>query len=185
IMIICFAMLGWLTRSWRTALSLGLVNLLSAAAAVGLGSLISSMVFDVSALDVQVPLLAFVFLVALGVDYTIFFTQRVRQNSATSSLTDAVANAARSTGSVITSAGLVLAGVFAALSALPLMVLGQLGLIVGLGVLLDTFVVRTLLLPALFAVLGSNNKPVFGTGSGVQHVVESETSPSTESSINA
>ncbi|MGP7813807.1 MMPL family transporter [Glutamicibacter soli] len=185
IMIICFAMLGWLTRSWRTALSLGLVNLLSAAAAVGLGSLISSMVFDVSALDVQVPLLAFVFLVALGVDYTIFFTQRVRQNSATSSLTDAVANAARSTGSVITSAGLVLAGVFAALSALPLMVLGQLGLIVGLGVLLDTFVVRTLLLPALFAVLGSNNKPVFGKGSGVQYAVESETSPSTESSINA
>ncbi len=185
IMIICFAMLGWLTRSWKTALSLGLVNLLSAAAAVGLGSLISSMVFDVSALDVQVPLLAFVFLVALGVDYTIFFTQRVRQNSAASPLREAVANAARSTGSVITSAGLVLAGVFAALSALPLMVLGQLGLIVGLGVLLDTFVVRTLLLPALFAVLGSNNKPVFGKGSGIQHADESETSPSTESTINA
>jgi len=185
IMIICFAMLGWLTRSWRTALSLGLVNLLSAAAAVGLGSLISSMVFDVSALDVQVPLLAFVFLVALGVDYTIFFTQRVRQNSATSSLTDAVANAARSTGSVVTSAGLVLAGVFAALSALPLMVLGQLGLIVGLGVLLDTFVVRTLLLPALFAALGSNNKPVFGKGPGGARAIEPETSPSTESPINA
>ncbi|WP_345469380.1 MMPL family transporter [Glutamicibacter ectropisis] len=163
IMLICFIALGWLTRSWRTALTLGLVNLLSAAAAIGIGSLVSSLVFSVDALDIQVPLLAFVFLVALGVDYTIFFTQRVQQNTATMPLRQAVSQAAAHTGSVITSAGLVLAGVFAALAALPLMVLGQLGLIVGLGVLLDTFVVRTLLLPALFASLGRSGRPLFGS----------------------
>ncbi|WP_313814452.1 MMPL family transporter [Glutamicibacter sp.] len=163
IMLICFIALGWLTRSFRTALALGLVNLLSAAAAIGIGSLVSSLVFSADALDVQVPLLAFVFLVALGVDYTIFFTQRVQQNLASMPLKPAIAQAAGHTGSVITSAGLVLAGVFAALAALPLMVLGQLGVIVGLGVLLDTFVVRTLLLPALFATLGRNGRPIFGS----------------------
>ncbi|WP_413454495.1 MMPL family transporter [Glutamicibacter sp. FR1] len=184
IMMICFVMLGWLTRSWRTALALGVVNLLSAAAAVGLGSLVSSVVFEADALDVQVPLLAFVFLVALGVDYTIFLTQRVRQDAQALELHEAVALAASRTGSVITSAGLVLAGVFAALATLPLTVLGQLGLIVGLGVLLDTFVVRTLLLPALFAVLGTAKRPVFGH---VSSPAEAAAGPSLqkESNINA
>ncbi|MFJ2468670.1 MMPL family transporter [Glutamicibacter sp. NPDC087583] len=184
IMVICFVMLGWLTRSWRTALALGLVNLLSAAAAVGLGSLVSSVVFEANALDVQVPLLAFVFLVALGVDYTIFLTQRVRQDSQVLALGDAVVLAASRTGSVITSAGLVLAGVFAALATLPLTVLGQLGLIVGLGVLLDTFVVRTLLLPALFAVLDSGKHPLFGTTSSAAEAT-AEPTVQKENKINA
>jgi len=181
IMVICFIALGWLTRSWVTALCLGLVNLLSAAAAIGVGALISSMIFSADALDVQVPLLAFVFLVALGVDYTIFFTQRVRQNAASLPLVPAIREAAGHTGSVITSAGLVLAGVFAALSALPLMVLGQLGVIVGFGVLVDTFVVRTLLLPALFASLGQNNRRIFGSKESSVH----QTSTNSESNINA
>lgn len=184
IMVICFLMLGWLTRSWRTALALGLVNLLSTAAAVGLGSLISTFVFDATALDVQVPLLAFVFLVALGVDYTIFFTQRVRQDVQTLELRSAVEQAASRTGSVITSAGLVLAGVFAALATLPLTVLGQLGVIVGLGVLLDTFIVRTLLLPALFSVLGSSKRPIFGKAFPSATKV-AESSVLNESEINA
>ncbi|MGO3715099.1 MAG: MMPL family transporter [Glutamicibacter arilaitensis] len=184
IMVICFVMLGWLTRSWRTALALGLVNLLSAAAAVGLGSLVSSAVFEADALDVQVPLLAFVFLVALGVDYTIFLTQRVRQDAQSLTLREAVVLAASRTGSVITSAGLVLAGVFAALATLPLTVLGQLGLIVGLGVLLDTFVVRTLLLPALFAVLGSSKHPLFGTTSSPAKAT-AEPTVQKENKINA
>jgi len=184
IMLICFVMLGWLTRSWRTALALGLVNLLSAAAAVGLGSLVSSGVFEANALDVQVPLLAFVFLVALGVDYTIFLTQRVRQDAQALEIREAVSKAAGRTGSVITSAGLVLAGVFAALATLPLTVLGQLGLIVGLGVLLDTFVVRTLLLPALFAVLGKTKHPLFG-GHSSSAGTPAEPSLRKESKINA
>lgn len=162
IVLVCLAMLWVVTGKFRTALVLSLTNLLSAAAAVGLGSLLGSMVFDTAALDVQVPLLAFVFLVALGVDYTIFLTQRVKQDAARLPLDEAIVNATSRTGAVITSAGVVLAGVFAALSSLPLMVLGQLGLIVGLGVLLDTFVVRTLLLPALFILLGRAKSPVFG-----------------------
>lgn len=162
ILLVCLIMLWIVTGKFRTALLLSLTNLLSAAAAVGLGSLIGSMVFDTSALDVQVPLLAFVFLVALGVDYTIFLTQRVKQDALRMPLADAIINATSRTGTVITSAGVVLAGVFAALSSLPLMVLGQLGLIVGLGVLMDTFVVRTLLLPALFILLGRTKSPVFG-----------------------
>ncbi|WP_404285366.1 MMPL family transporter [Glutamicibacter arilaitensis] len=162
IVAVCLVMLWVVTGKFRTALVLSLTNLLSAAAAVGLGSLIGSMLFDTAALDVQVPLLAFVFLVALGVDYTIFLTQRVKQESKQMPLDAAIVNATSRTGAVITSAGVVLAGVFAALSSLPLMVLGQLGLIVGLGVLLDTFVVRTLLLPALFILLGRAKSPVFG-----------------------
>ncbi|UYQ76164.1 MMPL family transporter [Glutamicibacter sp. JL.03c] len=184
IMFICFAMLAWLTRSWRTALALGLVNLLSAAAAAGLGSLVSSLVFDATALDVQVPLLAFVFLVALGVDYTIFITHRVRQDVQNHELHAAIEQAASRTGSVITSAGLVLAGVFAALATLPLTVLGQLGLIVGLGVLLDTFVVRTLLLPALLHALGTSGRPLFG---GISRDAKHASEPTTpkESEIHA
>lgn len=150
---ICFIMLLLLTRSWLTALLLTLVNLLSSAAALGLGTLIGTLVFDVSALDVQVPLLAFLFLVALGVDYTIFLTHRIKQEAATQPMPQAIVRAVSATGAVITSAGLVLAGVFAALATLPLLVLGQLGLIVGLGVLLDTFLVRTVLVPALMTLL--------------------------------
>ncbi|MDR4532621.1 MMPL family transporter [Glutamicibacter sp. PS] len=159
---ICLLMLGWLTRSWRTAVALGFVNLLSAAAALGVGSVVSALLFRINALDIQVPLLAFVFLVALGVDYTIFLTQRVRQDLLELPLHAAVPRAASRTGTVITSAGMVLAGVFAALATLPLTVLGQLGVIVGLGVLVDTFLVRTLLLPALFALLSSGRHPLFG-----------------------
>lgn len=162
IALICLAMLRWLTRSWRTAITLTVVNLFSAGAAIGLGSLISRSLFDTPALDVQVPLLAFVFLVALGVDYTIFLTQRIKQNALKMTLNDALVASSGQTGSVITSAGIVLAGVFAALATLPLTVLGQLGLIVGLGIVLDTFIVRTLLLPAILAVLGRKRTSIFG-----------------------
>lgn len=158
---ICFVMLLVLTRSWLTAALLALVNLLSAAAALGLGGLIGSLVLGTSAFDVQVPLLAFLFLVALGVDYTIFLTQRIKQEAARQPIREAVIDAVGHTGAVITSAGVVLAGVFAALATLPLMVLGQLGLVVGLGVLLDTFLVRTVLVPALFTLLGRRNIPAW------------------------
>ncbi|MCW4467046.1 MMPL family transporter [Glutamicibacter sp. MNS18] len=158
---ICFVMLLLLTRSWLTAGLLALVNLLSSAAALGLGALIGSLVFDTRALDVQVPLLAFLFLVALGVDYTIFLAHRIRQEAAGQPMRQAVVNAVNATGAVITSAGLVLAGVFAALATLPLLVLGQLGLIVGLGVLLDTFLVRTVLVPALFTLLARRGIPAW------------------------
>lgn len=143
-----------LLRAVIAPLVLLTVNVASAVAAIGLGLWAGRLLLDIPALDVTVPLLAFLFLVALGVDYTIFLVHRARLEAATHGTTQGMVRAVGSTGVVITSAGVVLAAVFAALGVLPLVVLGQLGLIVGLGVLLDTLLVRTVLVPALFALIG-------------------------------
>jgi RND superfamily putative drug exporter len=101
------------------------------------------------------PLLAFLFLVALGVDYNIFLTTRAREEAAAGAAArDAVVTALAVTGGVITSAGILLASVFAVLGVLPLVQLAQIGVIVGFGVLLDTLVVRSILVPALVSLLG-------------------------------
>ncbi len=91
---------------------------------------------------------------ALDVDYTIFLVTRAREEAAKHGARDGMVRAVSATGGVITSAGIVLAAVFCVLGVLPLIVLTQLGIIVGLGILLDTFIVRTLVIPALFAVIG-------------------------------
>jgi len=111
-------------------------------------------VFGTAALDVQVPLVALLFLVALGVDYTIFLVHRATLEARTHGIAEGMARAVGATGAVITSAGLVLAGVFAALGVLPLVVLGQLGLIVGLGVVIDAFLVRAIVVPGVVTLLG-------------------------------
>ncbi|MGP5098868.1 MMPL family transporter [Brachybacterium alimentarium] len=143
-----------LLRAVVAPLVLLTVNVASSVAAIGLGLWAGRLLFDIPALDVTVPLLAFLFLVALGVDYTIFLVHRARHESAEHGTKQGMVRAVGSTGVVITSAGVVLSAVFAALGVLPLVVLGQLGLIVGLGVLLDTLLVRTVLVPALFALIG-------------------------------
>ena len=143
-----------LLRSLVAPVLLLSVNALSAVATIGAGSWLGQHLLGWPALDLQVPLLAFLFLVALGIDYTIFLVHRARAEAATAGTRTGMVTAVTQTGAVITSAGIVLAAVFAALGVLPLVTLGQLGLIVGLGVLLDTFVVRTLLVPAVFAALG-------------------------------
>ena len=130
------------------------VNILSAVAAIGAGTWLSRVLFGWEALDLQVPLLSFLFLVALGIDYTIFLVHRARTEARTSGTRQGMVRAVTATGGVITSAGVVLAAVFAALGLLPLVTLGQIGLIVGIGVLVDTFVVRTLVVPAIFALVG-------------------------------
>ena len=129
-------------------------TVLSALAALGLGGWASIHVFGFPALDNSTPLFAFLFLVALGVDYTIFLVTRAREETPGHGTRDAMVRAVSATGGVITSAGIVLAAVFCVLGVLPLIVLTQLGIIVGLGILLDTFVVRTLVIPALFALIG-------------------------------
>lgn len=106
------------------------------------------------ALDVQVPLFAFLFLVALGVDYNIFLVTRAREEAREHGTRDGMLRALAATGGVITSAGILLGAVFAVLGVLPLVVLAQLGVVVCLGVLLDTLVVRTVLVPALAMLLG-------------------------------
>src|SRR5690606_26212509 len=93
-------------------------------------------------------------LVALGIDYTIFLVHRARAEASLVGTREAMVNAVAATGGVITSAGTVLAAVFAALGLLPLVTPGQIGLIVGIGVIVDTFVVRTIVVPALFSIAG-------------------------------
>lgn len=129
-------------------------TVLSALAALGVGSWVSDHVFGFPGLDDNVPLFAFLFLVALGVDYTIFLVVRTREEVPGHGTRSAIVRAVGATGGVITSAGIVLAAVFCVLGVLPLITLTQLGIIVGLGILLDTFVVRTLVIPALFTLVG-------------------------------
>jgi RND superfamily putative drug exporter len=151
---VALAVLVVLLRALAGPVVLVVVNLASAVAGIGAGTWVGRTLFDFPALDVHVPLLAFLFLVALGIDYTIFLVHRARQEAAVHGTVEGMVQAVGHTGSVITSAGVVLAAVFAALGVLPLVTLGQLGLIVGLGVLLDTLVVRPVVVPAVFALLG-------------------------------
>ena len=130
------------------------VMVLSAMSALGLGGWASVHVLGMPALDYTTPLFAFLFLVALGVDYTIFLVTRAREETPAHGTREGIVRAVSATGPVITSAGIVLAAVFCVLAVLPLIVLTQLGVIVGLGILLDTFVVRTVVVPALFVLIG-------------------------------
>ncbi len=123
-------------------------------AALGAGSLVFTYLLGFPALDYQVPLLAFLFLVALGVDYNIFLVSRAREEASQHGTRIGIVNALALTGGVITSAGVLLAAVFTVLGVLPVIVLTEIGIIVGLGVLLDTLLVRTVLVPALVHVLG-------------------------------
>lgn len=154
VLAVSFIVLLVLLRSVVAPILLLLINVASAAAAIGAGSWLSRVLFDQHALDLQVPLLAFLFLVALGIDYTIFLVHRARAEAGSHGTREGMVRAVSHTGAVITSAGIVLAAVFAALGVLPLVTLGQLGLIVGVGVIVDTLVVRTVIVPAVFGVLG-------------------------------
>ncbi|WP_172826352.1 MMPL family transporter [Mycobacterium colombiense] len=143
-----------LLRSTLAPPTLLAATILGALAALGMGGWASLHVFGFPALDNTTPLFAFLFLAALGVDYTIFLVTRAREEAAQHGARGGMVRAVSATGGVITSAGIVLAAVFCVLGVLPLIVLTQLGIIVGLGILLDTFVVRTLVIPALFALIG-------------------------------
>ena len=127
---------------------------LSFLTAMGVSSLIFNHVLDLPGADPAVPLYGFVFLVALGIDYNIFLMTRVREESLVHGTRPGILRGLTVTGPVITSAGIVLAATFAALVVIPIVFLLQLAIIVAFGVLLDTFLVRTLLVPALTYDLG-------------------------------
>jgi putative drug exporter of the RND superfamily len=150
ILLVLYALL----RSVLAPLTLLAATILGALAALGLGSWTSMHVFGFPALDNSTPLFAFLFLTALGVDYTIFLVTRTREETVRNGTRNGMIRAVSATGGVITSAGIVLAAVFCVLGVLPLIVMAQLGIIVGLGILLDTFIVRTLVIPALFELIG-------------------------------
>jgi RND superfamily putative drug exporter len=143
-----------LLRSVVAAIVLVITVVLTYFAAMGAGSLAFRTVLDYPGLDVQVPLLAFIFLVALGVDYNIFLATRAREETPLRGTREGMTVALAVTGGVITSAGILLAAVFAVLGVLPLITLTELGIIVGFGVLLDTLLVRTVLVPAVATLLG-------------------------------
>jgi RND superfamily putative drug exporter len=129
--------------------------ILSFGFALGVSSLVFTHVMGQPASDQTLEQFAFIFLVALGVDYNVFLLARIREERARGGDTrQAVITALERTGGVITSAGLVLAATFGALSVLPLLFLSQLAFLVGFGVLLDTFVVRSLVVPSAVALLG-------------------------------
>jgi putative drug exporter of the RND superfamily len=131
--------------------------LLSFGFAMGAASLIFTHVMGQPASDPSLALFAFIFLVALGVDYNVFLLARIREERATHETETAVVSALERTGGVITSAGLVLAATFSVLMALEIEALFQVGFVVALGLLVDTFLVRALLVPALAIMFGERN----------------------------
>ncbi len=143
-----------LLRALVAPLVLILTVIASFFAALGAGSLVFSTVFDFPGLDYQVPLLSFLFLVALGVDYNIFLVSRAQEEAARVGTRRGIVDALAVTGGVITSAGVLLAAVFTVLGVLPVIVLTEIGVIVGIGVLIDTLLVRTVLVPAIVQILG-------------------------------
>lgn len=154
VLVVILLILMVLLRSVVAAVLLMIANVLSFAAALGVAALVFTHVLDFPGADPAVPLYAFTFLVALGVDYSIFLMTRVREESVRLGTRDGVLRGLAVTGGVITSAGVVLAVTFAALGVIPLLFLAQLAFIVAFGVLLDTLVVRSLLVPALVHDIG-------------------------------
>jgi RND superfamily putative drug exporter len=143
-----------LLRSIVAPIILVLSVVLSFGAALGVSSLVFNGIVGFPGADPSVPLFGFVFLVALGIDYNIFLMTRVREESRLHGTREGILRGLASTGGVITSAGLVLAATFAALGVLPILFLAQISFIVAFGVLLDTFLVRSFLVPALSYDIG-------------------------------
>ncbi|TSI05963.1 MMPL family transporter [Lysinibacillus sp. BW-2-10] len=153
VVIIAILLLVYLRSVPATIYLVGTV-LISFFAALGLGWLVLTTFFGAESIASALPLYSFVFLIALGEDYNIFMISEVWNNRKTQGLKEAVKNGVAQTGSVITSAGLILAGTFAVLATLPIQLLVQFGVITAIGVLIDTFIVRPLLVPAITVVLG-------------------------------
>lgn len=154
VLAVILVILAGLLRSLLAPVLLVATVALSFLATLGVSALVFPYVFGFSGTDASVPLYGFVFLVALGVDYNIFLMSRVREESLRHGVREGVLRGLVTTGGVITSAGVVLAATFAALGVIPLAFLVQIAFIVAFGVLLDTLLVRSLLVPALVRDIG-------------------------------
>jgi putative drug exporter of the RND superfamily len=154
ILFVITIILGLLLRSIVSAIVLLGTVVLSYFATLGVCALVFNHVFGFAGGDNSFPLFAFIFLVALGIDYNIFLMTRVREESSKLGTREGVIKGVTVTGAVITSAGIVLAATFAVLGLLPLVPLAELGFAVGFGVLLDTIIVRSILVPALVHEIG-------------------------------
>ena len=174
-LVVVFLILAFLLRALLAPAMLVATNILSFAAALGLGIFFFQNVFGFPGEDPSLPLLSFVFLVALGIDYNIFLMARVREETMRHGTREGMLRGLAVTGAVITSAGIVLAGTFSALAVLPLIFLTEIGFVIAVGVLLDTFVVRSIVVPALTFAIGpriwwpsslarAEDSDYFGTG---------------------
>ncbi len=154
VIVVVFLILAVLLRALLAPLLLVATVILSYGAALGVAYLVYDVVFGFVGSDPSLPLFAFIFLVGLGIDYNIFLMTRVREEAAQHGTQEGTKRALAVTGAVITSAGIVLAGTFATLAVLPLVQLTEIGFAIAFGVVLDTFLVRSVLVPALVLDVG-------------------------------
>ncbi|WP_394236828.1 MMPL family transporter [Niallia oryzisoli] len=151
--LLIFLLLIVLTKSFKMPIYMMGTILVSFLAALGLGMFLTDLFFDISTISNRVPLYSFVFLVALGIDYNIILISRFQEERKRHSVKKAVEIAVSHTGGVISSAGIILAATFAVLMTQPVELLFVFGFIVAVGILLDTFLIRGILLPALLVLL--------------------------------
>ncbi|HEX3172630.1 MAG TPA: MMPL family transporter [Solirubrobacterales bacterium] len=179
LVVVLLILIGLLRAIVAPLILIGTV-IVSFLAALGVGYFVFDVIFGFPGSDPSLPLFAFVFLVALGVDYNIFLIARAREETISHGSKQGILRALAVTGGVITSAGIVLAGTFSVLAVLPLTFLTELGFVVAFGVLLDTFLVRSVLVPSLALVAGDN----FWWPSALSHPAEPserrEPAPATE-----
>lgn len=157
VLVLVLAIVAVMVRAFVAPLYLVATVVLSYAFALGASSLLFTHVLGQPASDPALPTFAFVFLVALGVDYNVFLISRIREERAHREARDAVISGLERSGGVITSAGLILAGTFLALVAVDMVSLAQVGFVVAFGLLVDTFLVRCLLVPAIAVKLGDRS----------------------------
>jgi putative drug exporter of the RND superfamily len=157
--LLIFVLLIVMTKSIKMPIYMMGTILISFLAAVGLGMFLSSLFFDIDTISNRVPLYSFVFLVALGIDYNIILISRFMEERKKHTVKEAVEIAVANTGGVISSAGIILAATFAVLMTQPIQLLFVFGFIVAVGILLDTFLIRGILLPALIVLL-EKDKPL-------------------------
>jgi RND superfamily putative drug exporter len=154
VLAVILVVLALLLRAVLAPVLLILTVVLSFAATLGVSGLVFGHLLGFAGADPGFPLFAFVFLVALGIDYNIFLMTRVREETLRHGTREGIVRGLAVTGGVITSAGIVLAATFAVLGVLPLVFLAEIGFTVAFGVLLDTFLVRSVLVPALCTDIG-------------------------------
>jgi putative drug exporter of the RND superfamily len=147
-----------LTRSWKMPLYMMATILVSYLSALGLGLFLVDLFFGYDAISTRVPVYAFIFLVALGIDYNIILVSRFLEERKTRTVKEALEIAIRNTGGVISSAGVILAATFAALMTMPIADLFVFGFMVSVGILIDTFLVRGMLLPMLILLFEKDKK---------------------------
>src|SRR5690606_12289155 len=156
--ILILVLLFVLTKSWKMPIYMMATILVSYLSALGLGLFLVDVLFGYDAISTRVPVYAFIFLVALGIDYNIILVSRFLEERKRATVKQALEIAIRNTGGVISSAGIILAATFAALMTMPIADLFVFGFIVAVGILIDTFLVRGMLLPMLILTFEKDKK---------------------------